>query len=69
MSGTDQKFRQGEIARSNFQLARVLKELGDEDSNKCLQIAERLRKDLLGDDYTPQANEEVYDNLVSLWAR
>ncbi|KAL8833577.1 MAG: hypothetical protein Q9170_004192 [Blastenia crenularia] len=64
MSGSDQNFRRGEIARSNFQLARVLKELGLEESKERFERAEELRKDLLGSDYSPQANEEAYDNLL-----
>ncbi|KAF1955680.1 TPR-like protein [Byssothecium circinans] len=69
-SGSEQKFRCGEIARSNFKLAMVFKQLGGGKKSKdYLDDAEELRKELQKDDYTPTANEEVYDGLVSLWAR
>lgn len=66
-SGSDEKFRQREIARTNYKLGLVFAEMGIKDkSDKCLQAAEQIR---VKEKCAPANKEEDYDNLVSLWAR
>jgi hypothetical protein len=69
-SGSDRRFRDGEVARSSFKLAEVLGELGEVDeAGKYREKAQRLRQQLLGSTCSPVAVERDFDLLVSPWAR
>lgn len=69
-SGSDRKFRNGEIARSSLKLAEVLKQLGDyQEADKHLAKAIELYRSIVDDVCKLDANEEDYDKLVNLWAR
>lgn len=66
-SGSDEKFRQKEIARTNYKLGLIFEEMGDIDkADECLRTAEQIR---MKENCAPANKEEDYDNLVSLWAR
>lgn len=69
-SGSDQSFRQGEIARTTFKLGLVLAEMGmEKESKEHLSEATNIRKSLLRERFAPTMDEKAFDELVSLWAR
>ncbi|KAK2741130.1 hypothetical protein FQN57_005731 [Myotisia sp. PD_48] len=60
----------GEIARTTYKMSLVLQELGDnKEAKACLQTAESIRQEILGDKYYTATGEESYNELVSIRAR
>ena len=58
------------MSRTSFYLGIVLQRQGEERKSTVLfQNADKLRREVLGDEYFDSKDEEAYDQLVSLWAR
>jgi len=71
-SGTDERFRRGEISRTSYVKSLVLAKLGRvEEAKKCRTTAEALRAKLGHvDGQSDNAHDTLsYDCLVSPWAR
>ncbi len=58
-----------EIARTKYKLGCVLQDSGSfEEGTKLIEEAERLRKEILGQD-VESGNERSFDELVMFWSR
>lgn len=70
--GSDPDLRQGEIARTKYQLSLVLRAMGNVSVASAMhQEAESMWLSLSGNASFPSGPEPAkkYDELVSLWAR
>ncbi len=59
-----------EILRTSYQLSKVLRDDGQtEEGQRLRDSAEKGRKEMLGETWSPAASDADYDNLVIFWSR
>lgn len=69
-SGQGTPFRKGEIARTTFKLGTVYLLQGNVDLGQAqIDEAQRLRKEIMGEEWFDANTEDAFDKLVSIWSR
>jgi len=59
-----------EISRSLYKLGTIYQDVGDlSEGRRCIEKADEMRCEILGDSWKPATCEEDFDLMVRFWSR